>query len=338
MANETTSTSQAALVRTEVLMQGAIQAAKPRNVVMYQLHWDDISDADSGTVKYPVYADLGAASGGTEGTDITANTELTMATTVSVSPTEGAVFRATITETILKRRLGGRAYTSVVSALQSEDPAVLDALLAPDIQRGTAMMLQKMEADSVALLNDASTVVGPGAASTLGIADLLAALYNGMKNQPLRPPSEAKFILTPNQVNEINLEALTTSGGIGGAIWSMQANYGIANRPDDAGFESSGRVGTFLNYPVHAYDHELRLVDTGAVFGALWYGGTPTQSPRDPGLAGRVGYGVMVVEAPIQFRFEQDASLRAVEVVGSTRYGVAELFDLNGVAISSKAP
>lgn len=334
MANETTSTSQTTLIRTEILMDGAIRAAQPRLVVMNQLHWDDISAEPSGTVKYPVESDLGSASGGTEGTDLTTNTELGMASAVSVSPTEGAVFKAVITETVVKRRLGGMPYGSVIDLFQSHDVNALDAVLAPDIRRGTSAMLNKIETDATALLSTPSNVVGGGAGVDARIEDLFSAIYQMLKQQPLRPPSEWKFILAPHQIDEINRNALVTSGGLGGAIWSMQANFGLANRPDDAGYEA-GRLGTFLNYPVYAYDHELRLEESNAAKGALFAGGTPTQSPRDAALAGRVGYGVLVWEAPIAFRFQYDVSLRAMEIVGSCRYALAELFDANGVEIST---
>lgn len=332
MADETTSTSQATLIRTEVLMEGAIRAAQPRLVVMNQLHWDDIQGTGSGTVKYPVESDLGSASGGTEGTDITANTELTMGSAVSVTPTEGAVFRASITEQVVRLRLGGSM--GVVEAFQSHDPALLDALLAPDIRRGTNMILNKIETDCIALLDDGSTSVGGGAANDLTITDMFSARYQMIKNQPLRPPSEWKYIITPNQQNEVNLSALVTAGGIGGAVWNQQANYGMANTPDDAGYEA-GLFGTFLGTRVFVYDHELRLEAAGAAKGAMLAGGSPMTSPRYPGLAGRVGYGVLVWGAPIKFRYSYDVSLRAMEVVGSCYYLAKELFDLNSVVISS---
>lgn len=334
MANETTSTSQAALIATEVLMQGAIQANLPRLVVMNQLHWDDISAEGSGTVNYPVEADPGSASGGTEGTALTTNTEIGMGTTVQVSPTEGAVFRAMITETVVKRRLGGMPYNDVIDVFQSNDVNMLQALLAPDIRRGTVAMLNKIETDCIALVDDASAVVGDGAANDAKILDLFSATFQMLINQPLRPPSEWKFILCPHQIHEVNLDAAVTNGGIGGAVWNMQANYGLAGRPTDA-LMSTGQFGSFLNYPVFAYDHELRLEATNAAKGCFIAGGSPEQNPRDPALAGRVGYGVLVWEAPLRFRFQYQAASRAMEIIGSTRYGAKELVDKNGVTIST---
>lgn len=332
MANETTSTSQAALIATEVIARNAIAAHQPKQVVMRQLHWDSIEDAGTGTKRYPVYSDLGSASGGTEGTALSTNTELTMGTSVTVTPTEGAAVLAVITEKVVKERLGGRSFGSVIDVFQSEDAGMLQTLLAPDIMRMSHMILNKIETDCIALIDDASNSVGGGAGVDLRISDLFDAIYTLRTLQPLRPPSENKFILCPHQIREVTNEALLTAGGLGGAIWNMQANFGLANRPDD-GFAQSGLAGTFLNYPVYEYDHELRLEAANAAKGCLWAGGRMDQSPD--AMGGAVGYGVLLWEQPIRFRFAYDPKERGMVIVGNAIYLAKELANANGVTISS---
>lgn len=332
MASETTSTSQAALIATEVIARNAIIAHQPKQVVMRQLHWDSIEDAGTGMKRYPVYSDLGSASGGTEGTALSSNTELTMGTSVTVTPTEGAAVLAVITEKVVKERLGGRSFGSVIDVFQSEDVGMLSQLLAPDITRMTHMILNKIETDCVALLDDASNTVGGGAGVDLRISDLFDALYTMRTLQPLRPPSEWKFLLCPHQIKEVTNEALLTAGGLGGAIWNMQANFNLANRPTDE-FAMSGLAGTFLNYNVFEVDHELRLESGSAAKGALWAGGRMDQSPDETG--GAVGYGVLLWEQPVRFRFAYDPKERGMVVVGNAIYLAKELANANGVTISS---
>src|SRR3990167_5567958 len=115
MAGETTSTSQAALIATEVISRESIKTHQPKLVVSRQLHWGGkMLDAGSGTRRYSVESDLGSASGGTEGTAISTNTEIAMASSVTVAPTEGALMMFVISDKTVKERLGGVPVSSLL--------------------------------------------------------------------------------------------------------------------------------------------------------------------------------------------------------------------------------
>ncbi len=337
MANETTSTSQATLIATEIQADGAIQANLTKHVFNNLLHHDNMDGAGSGTKRYAVESDLGASSGGTEGTAITANSELTMGSAVSLTPTEGVLDRATITEKVIMRRLGGMPADSVIGVFQSEDQAMLSQLLAPDIRRLVAKGMQKIEADALALLSAPSNSVGSTGVDA-SIMDLLTAVYQGKTQQMHRPPSEKGFVLTPNQTYEVDLEAVSTGGGVAGAIWNTQADFSIANRPDD-GLSALGRIGTFLRYSVYEYDHELRVTaNAGAdVVGAFMDIGNPNISPDAPELGGKPAFGVYLERHFLKFRYQYDAALRAMIVVMNADYIHGELVDSGAVGIITDA-
>lgn len=332
MANETTRTSQTALVATERLMVGAIEANLPSYPVHRLLAWDSIDGFGADKKNYPVESDLGAASGGTEGTDLTANTEIGMGATKSVTTSEGVAIKSVITEKLVRKRAGGLGYSTVMQLFASEDMAALERVLAPEVRRMTAMALQKIEADCIAVLDDPSNSVGTSG-SDISMLNLMQAIYQGDVQQMHLPASERGFILTPNQIHELNVEALSTGGGVGGALWSTgAADYDIFNAPAGS-FVTDGLRGSFAGYRVYQYDHELRGTANGGAdvvgfFGCL---GSADRSPDSYG--GKVPYGVLLWDQPLAFRFQYNASLRAMEIVPTAEYAASELVDNNGVKI-----
>ena len=336
MSNETTRTSQTALVATEKLMVGAIEANLPDKPVHRLLSWDSLDGANADKKNYPVESDLGAASGGTEGTDLTSNTEIGMGATKAVTTSEGVAIKAVITEKTVRKRLGGLGFSTVLGAFQSEDIGALTTLLAPEVRRMTAMAMQKIEADCIAILDDASNSVGSTGVD-IGISTMLQAIYQAETQQMHLPRSQRGFVLTPNQVHELNLEAAVTGGGYGGGLWSQNIDYSLFNAPGDEAM-MDGLRGSFAGYRVYQYDSELALsvnggADVGGFFGCL---GSPNRSPDSYG--GKVPYGVLLWDQPLTFRFQYDASLRAMEIIPTAEYAASELVDNNGVSIVSDAP
>ena len=334
MANETTSSTLSALIRTEILANEAILAHRPKMVLSSKFHKDSISGMNTDRKRYYKRGDLGAASGGTEGTALSANTALSLGTSVTPVPTEGVAILSQITENAISLALG-ISFEQVQRMIVNESSDAMVAMLEPIIYDHVGMGMQKMEGDALALLPSISTSVGTTTADCT-IANLIEAQYKFRINQALRPITEAEYVLAEIQANDVNVQAIATSGGIAGTIWGSQANYGLANAPDDMG---AGFIGTFLGRKVSTYDAELNTytlanadADVVGVFGVL--GG-----PRAPDqMMGRPGAFVYLEKAPLMTRVQSNLLLRGIDVVTTAHYIMAELVDLNAVKIVTDAP
>lgn len=340
MANETLTGGLAAMIATEVLAKRAIAAHLPKMVMWSLCHQDNLGDGDfSNTKRYMVDSDLGAASAGVEGVALTPTVAIGMGTSVEVAISEGVADMALISELAVSTALG-IAMERVQAIFDNGTPEQFQGLLAPFVNRLIPRGMQKIEADVLAKLSGLSTSVGTSG-QDITIANMLGAQYQFRINQPLRPISEAKYLLTENQANEINVEALATSGGVQGAIWANQARYGLANRPADGeAVMSQGRLGDFLGYDVHTYDSELNITANAAadVVGAFGVFGDPNRAPDDPALAGKPGAIVILNRGGLKLRFEGKLDHRSAAVVMNAYYGVGELVDKNLVGIITDAP
>lgn len=337
MANETTTGTLAAHIATEALAKSAIEAALPRMVATSLAHKDSIDGVQAAQKRYMVNSDLGAASAGTEAVALTPTIAIGMGTSVTVNPTEGVADMALITEEAVMEALGvPSAQVERLFVEGTQDQFM--ALLAPIVGRLIPRGMQKIEADVLALLSGHGTSVGTSGADVT-IANLLAAIYQYRINQAPRPIGEARFLLAENQAHEVNLEALSASGGVAGAIWGSQANYGVGNKPSEQ-FEVQGLLGTFLNYPVHTYDAELNVTANGGadVVGGFGVFGVPGVAPDAPTLMGKCGSWVVLDRAPLSIRYQPALDYRAAKVVMRAIYGVGELVDRGVVAIVTDAP
>jgi hypothetical protein len=335
MANETTASTLSAYTRTEVMAQRAILANLPKFVFLGQFHRDSISGMNAPLKRYFKQGDLGAASAGTEGTALSSNTALSLGSSVTVTPTEGVAILSQVTENAASLALG-IPFEQVQRMFVDGSSDAIASMIEPIINEHIPMAMQKMEADALALMSGLSTSVGSTTVDC-SIANLMAAQYQFRLNQPLRGIQEAKYVLAEIQVNDVNTEAISTSGGVGGAIWGNQANYGLANAQDDLG---AGYIGTFLGRPVHTYDAELNVTanasaDVVGCFGVL---GRPGVAPDAPEMMGRPGAFVYLEKAPLMTRAHANLLLRAVDVVTTAHYLCAELVDLNAVKIVTDAP
>jgi len=292
---------------------------------------DSIDGAPSLTKQYAVDTDLGQAVGGTEGTDFTTNTELAKGTPVTVTPTEGAIAKADITDRAARRKFGGNAANPVHTAMSNNDIAGFTALIAPEARRIAAMCVEKAENDTVQLLGGLTNTVGTSGVD-ISITDMVNALYTLKTLEPVH--ENFAYYLWPNQITELQLALGSTTGGITGAVWFQQGDLSFFNQRPDA--SRNGFRGTFMGTPTYEGSHSLRvLVNTAAdVAGALMMvgSGAPDQLASDQGPF------VFVEGAPMRFAMDTDESKRASELLCIYEYAAAEVDDANAVGIFTDAP
>lgn len=335
MASETTSTSQAALIATELISPTAIAAHLPRMVLSGLVCRDSMDGAGSNQKRFPVESDLGASSAGVEAVDATPTVEVGMGSSINLSPTEGVLDMALITDDTVMRRLGGTPFQTVRAVFEQGSVQQRMALLAPDIRRLIKRGMQKIEADGLsALLAAPSTHTGTTNTDLSALA-CLQAINQHKVNQPHRPPSEWAFLLPPAGVHHLNVESLLTSsvmGGTAGVLWGNVVDFSIANRPGD-GFMQNGLIGSILQYPVYEYDNELKVTANGTtdVLGMFFSRGDPSRSSESYG--GEVPHGVYVERHFLNFAFQADESLRSLEVIMNARYIWGEISDLDAVQL-----
>jgi len=340
MANETLSTSVAGAIATEKMSQLAIAANLPKMVISQDgfCHYDDsLMGANSGTKRYTVNADLGAASAGTQGTAVTNSIEITTATNITATPAEGVVDVFEITHIAIMQALGIRhdEVARIIGGGGSQ--AEYERLLGPFISRLIPRGMQKIEADGLAQLANASTSVG-SSGNDITMLNLLQAIYERRKSQGHRPMSECRFLLTENQKHEVDLEMLSTTGGVAGSMWLQQANYGVG-RDIQATSTQNGLVGSFLQYPVYTYDSELNVTANAAadVVGAFGSFGD-NRAPDDPSLQGQCGALVRVVVQPLSFQFLPSIGMRSITGNMVANYIWKEVSDKDYIKIVTDAP
>lgn len=328
MANETTSSVYSTHSLSYVLGENAVPANLPSLVVSRLANEVDIEGQPSNVFQVAVHADLGAASGGTEGTAISSNTALSYASAIQGTVVEGALVRAVVTDNAVATKFPGLA--GVADAMQTLPFEQKLAVLQPEVDRLAAMCFEKYEDDHCNLLGGFSNSVGTSG-SDLSTADIFSAIYT---YDTLDASNQARaLVLTPNQVDELRRDLAVTSGGLGGALWQAQIDASVFN---GAGIPENGLIGSFMGIPVYQYSHSLRtLVNTNAdVAGALMAIGS-----GDPTQAGNpVGALMTVRKGGLKVRLEQSASERGTIVVASLEYVAVELKDGHGVSIITDAP
>jgi hypothetical protein len=338
MANENTRGNLAAWLATEILSARFIKAHLPRLVLLSMIHIDSQPEAQSSTKKYRTRTDPGVASGGVEGVALTNTYQIATGTSVSVTASEGVADMMEISVQAVAEVLG-LSLEKVRDIMLNGNTSQYESILATFVSDLVFRGMRKLESDALALLSGISTTVGSTGVDN-SIAVMLAARYQFRLNQPLRPVSEAKYLLCENQANEVDTEAVATSGGVQGAIWGNgKANYDMANKQDGR-FEQNGYLGTFLNYPVHTIDDELKVTaNAGAdVIGAFGVFAAPGQGdPMAPELDGRPGAFCMFERAPLKVFYASHFEGRSAKIQSNANYGMVELVDKNLVGIVTDA-
>lgn len=327
MANETTTTSWSANMLSESLA-APLRAHTADKLVVYNLfNQDNIDGEPSLSRDYPVETDLGPAAGVAEGTDITANTEMAYGTTVTITPTEGAVDKATLNTRAIRRQMPGFPGGNVHDALRTLDLATVTGILSKVSRRQLAMVREKLEDDCANLLGTLTNTVGSTGVD-LSIADLIGAQY---LLRTLNPHHEDwAYVLTPNQLKEAQL-AFGGASGTAAAVWFQQGDTSFFNHMPDA--SRNGYKGTIMGIPMYVYTHDLRtLVNTSAdvAGGLICVGkGTPDDQP------GAFAY---VEGDPMRFDLDRDGSFRQTELIAIQEYAVGLIDDNQGVGIFTDAP
>lgn len=326
MANETTSTTYSTHSLSYILGENAVPANLPSLVVSRLANEVDIEGQPSNVFQVAVHADLGAASGGTEGTAISSNTALSYASAIQGTVVEGALVRAVVTDNAVATKFPGLA--GVAEAMQTLAFEQKLAVLQPEVNRLASMCFEKFEDDHCNLLAGFSNTAGQSGVD-LSAADIFSAIYTYDTLDAVN--QQRAFVLTPNQVDELRRDLAVTGGGLGGALWNtqVQANIFGAN-----GIPENGLIGAFMGIPVYQYSHSLRTISGGNVAGALMAIGS-----GDPSMAGNpVGALLTVRKGGLKVRMEQSAAERGTILVVGLEYVAVELKDEHGVSILTDAP
>lgn len=164
---------------------------------------------------------------------------------------------------------------------------------------------EKWETDLAALMDDFSNITT--AASTLTPIDLLAAV-SALEQRDVPGPYVA--YLDPKQTGELRQEIATTT-----------AVYQIGRDGEKvAPFGDSGFFGSYMGLPI--WQTSLVVTTAGLVGGAVFQAGE--------------ALGCYEIWGP-QVETQRDASLRALEFVGTQCYGFVEISDTRGQTVKSAA-
>ena len=169
---------------------------------------------------------------------------------------------------------------------------------------GNAIM-EKWEGDVAALMDDFTNTVTAG--GTLSGLDLLAAVSN-LEQRDVPGPFAA--YVDPKQSGELRVEIATTN-----------ASYAVGRDADKVRpFGNEGFFGDYMGLPI--YHTSLVVTTSGQIGGAVFQVGE--------------ALGFREIWGP-RLEQQRDASLRALEIVGTAAYGLAELDDERGVTLKSVA-
>lgn len=331
MANETTATVYSAVILNEVLNDVALKALTPKVVAWNHLNQDSIDGAASLSKEYPVHSDKGAAAAATEGTDFTTITEMTYASSVTVTPTEAAVARADITTRAMRRKFPGMSTDQVYGAIMGGDYSLIVDMLEEEAARLAGMLYEKAETDCIALLDDFTDTAGSSGVD-IDLSVFLTALYKLEENEP--DHENFVFLGDIEQIRTLRSDLTSAATSADGVVFNTQADASFVNFLSDGA--RTGLKGSLLGVPMFQLAPSLRLTaNTGAdVVGALVARGQGV--PGQPGALN--GACVFVEGHPIRFLVDVNASQRTIELIGIWEYGVAELRDAHGVSVITDAP
>lgn len=170
----------------------------------------------------------------------------------------------------------------------------------------TAALAEKWETDLAALMDDFSNVTT--AAATLTPLDHLAAI-SALEQRDVPGPYVAYY--HPKQTGELRTEIATTTA---------QYESGGRNAGLVSPFTNSGMFGTYMGVPI--FQTSLVVTTAGLIGGAVF--------------ASNQAIGAYEV-LPMRLETQRDASLQALEFVGSHWYGLVETADTRGQTVKSAA-
>lgn len=246
---QTTSTTVANRLFTEILGREALQEARPRMIAGQHVNRYDISGRGSKTLKLNRYTDIGDATQATEGTTFSTVTTLDYETPVTSVPTEAAVMLAQITDDAVE--LEGR-FESVNDVLQYGTLQQQLRILRMPAARLARAAAAKMEVDMVAEYGNVTNSVG-----TTNTAFTLANYESAMYTLDTEEPNDRDYVFvgSPRQLSDIKSEIHITSGGVDGVTWARE-NQNTKQR-------ANGYYTDILGVPFFSYDASAQL-DSGA--------------------------------------------------------------------------
>jgi hypothetical protein len=328
MASETTSTVYADSALSYSLEGRVLSANLPKIVLHGLANEIDITGERSDTARLNRNTDLGAAASGTEGTTYSTNEEFALETPIDMLVAEAAAIqRGIVTNFALEVKLG---IGDVWRALQEASLDVKLAILGDESDRASFACLEKREDDLANLLDGFSNTVGTSG-SDLTVTNMLSAQYTLKTLEPQH--EDWVYVLTPNQVQELQLEIGVSGGGLGGSVWTGQADASFFNfRPD---MPRNGFRGSFMNIPVYEYAHSLRTTANANadVCGALMCRGVG--DPRKGGQLGGIGIATL---GGLKYHLQYDAAMRGVLIIVTSDHKAQEVRNDHGVSIITDAP
>lgn len=318
MANETTSGVWSNASLSYALQQGILAANTPRPIFLTNFFNEvDIDGLPSDTFNVPKATDLGAASAGTEGTEITANTSLALGGSASFTVVEGALVASNITKQAISQLYPG--FSGVNEFVQSASFEQMLAVLQGPAMRHAKMCEEKAETDAQALLANISNTVGGGDGVDITLLNMLEAEYTLATLEPVN--DEKAYFVTPHQDKELRAEMLTTSGGIAGTLWSSQADASMVNSG------APGRRGSLLGRPYFVGSHSTRYETVTVAYGCLACVGSGNP------ITGSRGAFCIVTRGGINHEVAYEPRKRGIDLVTAFEYIVGELDDSAAVAI-----
>lgn len=325
MANETTSTTYSTRTLSYVLGEEALPPNLADIVATALCNDDDIDGAPSHVKQYAVMNDLNAATGGTEGTQITTNTALSMASAIQATVVEGALVRSVVTDRALSVKFPG--FPGIEALIDGGDLAAQRRALQEEVNRLAQMCVEKMEADVVALVTGLSTSVGTSGVD-FSVADAFTAVFTYDTLEPVT--RQAAWLLCPTQVDDLRRDLAVAGGGLGGSVWFSQADASFLQTNQ---LPKNGFIGTFLGRPIYQYAHSLRVLsDTNAnVNGALMAIGRGTPE------TGQLGAFCITRKGGLKVRIDKSAADRGAILVVSLEFVAFEIRDSHGVRIRTDA-
>ena len=323
MANETKSATYGNHILTEALAARILDANKPKSVISGLVTMDSIAGEPSKTRKINKFSDLGAATTATEGTDFTTNTELNMATPVTLTPTEAAIMRSTITYRAIERRFPGMM--NVHSFF--DDPSGLSAQLAmagQEVDRHAAAIAEKVESDLSALLAGFTDSVGSTTVD-LSFANMESALFELVKNET--PHENWCYVLCPVQMSDLRVAALAATA----TVFTNNVTDLLATTPD---LSRNGLRGSVFGIPVYEISESVKTTANAAadVVGALMLRGQGSYT------GGGQDGALIVTEGKAPYvQVDKNLDQRGFVLQSVYEYAAGELDDTYGVKIVTDA-
>lgn len=241
----------------------------------------------------------------TEGTDLSTNTQLATDNVQFTAAEYGLVHK--ITDNV-------------------REDSILGSDVSMYISNAARILTTAVESSGVALFSGLSNSVGVSG-SDLTIAQAVAAA-DGIRERGCRAPNGVTYVLDDQQYNDLRDACIAT--GSSWAVFPAASDRLLDIQKDPINGLGNGRVMSFRGFDVYATGLTVTANTAADVVGACF---THTGPGNDP-----MATFAIVDKRPFRVETERDATLRADEMVFTTRVAVGEAFDTSGTKIVTDAP